>query len=281
MLLALSQRFYLLNLYRVYKWIKTIMIVASLCLLFSPNGALAIEDAEEESSSNRVDDPFADYSEFENPISEQRDILFFKTSRFITIGGFFGGRIILGEERMYTGDWIGFGFFVGYFLTLETSIQFSFLRSDHPSAFGGSDGSQRRFITDYTTFSLGIKYYVNTDRLIKPISFFNPYFIASGVYGIKGHRGILEPDESPNQSDRVIKLETPSSAGAKFGGGIEIRILKYLQLGLQVDFAYIPFGDEGTITTPTLGDEDGSSKQEIYTATGDFLNVFTFISFNF
>lgn len=254
------------------------VLLCFVCLHLFLWTSISFSETLQESGELDHNDPFIDYSEFDSSALERADVEFFKTGRFINFGVYGGGRVLLGEVTRYTRSWWGFGFFIAYFLNLNTSLQFSFLNSDHPSAYPIShEGSTEviRAITTYRTFDLSLKYYINPQKLVRAVAFFNPHFFAGGTFGVNVNRTHFDDNSQPTRLSQ-------KGFGAKIGAGLEVRLFKALQIGTQIDFAYIQFDQEGQRSSFKVNDQDEDTQSlTIEWPVGDFFNTFVYLGYSF
>ena len=186
-------------------------------------------------------DPFTDYSDFETPEDEAKDIRFFKRGRFLTVGLFGGMRFFTGALRNHLDiETPNFGFFLSYFVNLTTALQFSSLFSSHkfflrheslPAPHHALEGHM-----DFFTFGLDLKYYFDKERLIPFIAFFNPYVIVG--FSLTLRPALLY------ERDAAAADPNTKGYGIRSGFGIEINIAKRFYIGLLGDFNYTTFPDE-------------------------------------
>lgn len=182
-------------------------------------------------------DPFADYSEFDEAQDEEADINFFRNGRFVTIG-------FLGGVRGFTGGLSemyqpapSFGLYLSYFFDLRFAAQFGFLTSDHTfylkSPVSGKEG---RGNVGITSFSLDLKYYINTQNVTKGLGKFNPYFIG----------GFSRVDRTTTL-DKVTGFGKEGAMGFDVGMGIELPMMRNkMYFGAQGMYQLINFSNENT-----------------------------------
>ena len=181
-------------------------------------------------------DPFADYSEFDEAQDEEADINFFRNGRFVTVG-------FLGGMRGFTGGLMdmyqpspAFGLYLSYFFDLRFAAQFGFLTSDHSFKVSGPSGQAGRGNVGITTFSLDLKYYINTQNVTKGLGKFNPYFIG----------GFSRVDRTTTLQD-VSGFGKEGAMGFDFGAGIELPMMRNkMYFGAQAMYQMINFSNENS-----------------------------------
>ena len=190
-------------------------------------------------------DPFIDYSEYDNNGDEEADLNFFKNGRQFTahfIGGFTGLTGELGS-KLYDSN-INYGLGLSFFMDLRLAIQFHYLLSNHNFEF--SDGINTiKGSSKFNDLGISIKYYINTQNIIRNLAKLNPYAILGFSYFNRVTSTALET------SVNDIFDETPGY-GANFGVGFEIQMTnKKFYLGGEAIYQLVTFADEGTeIETP-------------------------------
>ena len=208
-------------------------------VIFLSSGALA----EEKTDEMEAYDPFTDYSEFENPEEEDRNIRFFKGERFFSIGFYGGMRFFTGQMvHLLKPGFFNVGAFINYFINLTTSLQFTFLHGSHDFFLKRPDIETLQARFGYHNFGVDIKHHFDKKKLIPFIAFFNPYVFIGCTY-TRRPGDLFEADE------RIRNIT--GSFGARAGLGIEIHFSKKFFMGILGDFNYVTFEDEG-IPIPAL-----------------------------
>ncbi len=215
---------------------KLLTLIFSMVFLFSlPLSTAFADDAY---------DPFIDYSEYEDNGDEEADINFFKNGRQFTlhfIGGLTGLTGELGS-KLYDSN-ISYGLGVNFFMDLRLAVQFHYIISNHNFNFNDGvqdiDGS-----SNFNDLGLSIKYYINTQNVIRNLAKLNPYAMLGFSY-------VNRETKSATQSDSQI-FDSTRGYGAVFGGGFEIQMSnKKFYIGGEATYSLITFEDEGTeIVTP-------------------------------
>jgi hypothetical protein len=181
-------------------------------------------------------DPFADYSEFDEAQDEEADINFFHNGRFVTLG-FIGGMrgFTSGLGTMYRPA-TSFGLFLSYFFDLRFALQFSFNTSSHGFHIGAPNHVDANGDIGISSFSLDIKYYINTQNVTKGLAKFNPYIIA----------GFGRVDRTTN----IQNVEGFGKEGAMafdLGAGIELPMMRNkMFFGAQGLYQMVNFQDKNT-----------------------------------
>ena len=203
---------------------------------FKASSPLLIAEKSDNTQEMDAYDPFTDYSEFENPEDEAKDIRFFKKGRFLSIGIYGGMRFFTGTMSRHLDYRVpNFGFFFSYFFNLTSAFQFSSLFSSHPFTLEhqGVPPIQGNF--DHYSYSLDFKYYLDKEKLIPFIAFFNPHIIL----GFTVTRRAAFLFESTGRADRLI-----NGYGFRSGLGLEMNFSKRFYTGVYGDFNYTTFPDE-------------------------------------
>ncbi len=193
-------------------------------------------------------DPFADYSEFDEAQEEEADINFFRNGRFVTVG-FIGGMrgFTGGLSEMYKPS-TAFGLYLSYFFDLRFALQFSFLTSDHNfSITSKQSGQTGRGNVGITSFSLDLKYYINTQNVTKGLAKFNPYLIG----------GFSRVDRTTTIQD-VSGFGKEGAMGFDLGAGIELPMLRNkMYFGGQAMYQLINFANENSEVVFSNSDRTG------------------------
>lgn len=132
-------------------------------------------------------DPFADYNEFSIIKEAEQDINFFNDGRFISLGVWLQNSQPTGNLDQIYGGATGIYVFMTYFFDLRFALQFTLGYQDHIYQVSGNNVSLQSS-SSFRNLAIGIKYYVNPDRIIYALSKFNPYLIV-GVGLTKEQRG--------------------------------------------------------------------------------------------
>lgn len=178
-------------------------------------------------------DPFSDYSETDQTIDEEADIYFFRNGRLVTMNLQVGMRHFTGTlARLYTPA-LAYGLGLTYFFDMRFAGHLAFSTSDHAYGFSTQNGSVTGNVG--TTFlSFDLKYFLNTDHLIRPVADLNPYWLVGF-----------------NQTYRTLRItgfdeaSRDSALGLNLGAGIEKFILRRrAYVGFQVVYRYFNFRDE-------------------------------------
>jgi len=206
--------------------------------------------------------PFIDYQEFEDNVTEQKDINFFQNGRALNINLLLGYEAITFNMRQLYGDSpTALGFSVGFFFDLNFALYIGGLlpHSHYSSLFGTTPA----FSTIHTDF----KYYLNKQHLIKSAAkWLNPYLVFGPFWLSIGKHNINDVQSQPSPINTNLQGPTPqegnpaSSAtpvldaavlggnftafGFKLGAGLEIPFVKQTYIGLEVSYLYTNLDQE-------------------------------------
>lgn len=199
----------------------------------------------QEPTQSEVDesfDPFADYNEYEQQSEEEEDINFLRNGRYLTIAFLGGYRSFIGGgfTQAYKGN-LTYGAEFSYFFNLQLAMGLSYMISDHNVGFTSyTNESFTNPKTAYTgsvnmqAIDFHMKYYFNTDNVTKGLADLNPYGVLGTAYNIRTY-----------SLDQTLAASPDQVWGFKFGGGIEVPILKHKgYMGLQANYRYVQFPDE-------------------------------------
>ncbi len=210
-------------------------------------------------------DPFADYSEYDQTAQEESDIYFLRHGRMVNIAISGGLRSFTDVLKTLYSSGPTYGLAINYFFDLRFAGYMGFLTGDHAFQLT-TDTTQLNGNISMTFMSLGLKYYFDTDFLIRPIAQLNPYW-----------------NVGLNQSYRTLSLSSSdtsaqdSTLGLEVGVGIEIPILRNeAYFGLQSSYRYFSFKDE----TQNLIDPDSLLPINVK-PSGDSLDILVHLGLNF
>ncbi len=201
-------------------------------------------------------DPFIDYGEFQDNVTEQESINFFQKGRTLNISILTGYEAITFNIRQIYGDSPGtIGVSIGFFFDLNFAIHVSgmFPHPHYNSLLGTSP--------TFSSINIDFKYYFKKQKLIKSAAdFFSPYFIFGpfslkiGNYNIQDAQtkqpavptnlpgstptGLNNQPQSPPNSSDVSTLGDFKSIGFKLGVGIEVPCIKQTYIGAEVSYLY-------------------------------------------
>jgi len=199
-------------------------------------------------NANDAYDPFIDYSEYDDNGDEEADVNFFKNGRQFTlhfVGGYTGLTGNLGSQLYESA--VNYGLGLNFFLDLRMAIQLQYLTSNHNLSFK-SAGQVIKGSSDFTDISMNLKYYINTQNIIRNLAKLNPYVIIGFAY-------ISRETASTDSGDSLFD-KTPGY-GANLGGGIEYQLSnKKFYVGAEGVYSLVSFKDEGSEIIP---DSTGSA----------------------
>lgn len=208
-------------------------------------------------------DPFIDYSEFDDNGDEEADINFFKNGRLFSASLVLGYTGFTGELANIYDPNVNFGVNVNFFLSLSSALQIQYLTSSHNLNVEANGGSFSASST-YTDISGGLKYYVNTQNIIRQLAKLNPYFLLTVSY----------VSRSSAQADSEV-LEKTTGFGLNIGGGIELALTKKFFIGVEGGYNLLSMQDEATEIVDDQGNGTG-----IFPA-GDLYRLLITIGSNF
>lgn len=217
-----------------------------------------------ESSIRKAYDPFIDYTEFQDTVTEQQNINFFQSGRSLSLNLFGGYESVTLTMRELYGDSFNFlGASIAFFFDLNISFQISvgFPRTH----FNSITQSSHSFSSYYFDF----KYYFNRQNLVKGLSFLNPYVtfgpfflriklpiidspqiiagtpggpppIAIGLSVQNQFQGAPQNTVAPPTRNKEEQHLTGdhTAYGLKIGLGVEIPLIKQVYMGLEANFYY-------------------------------------------
>lgn len=199
--------------------------------------------------------PFIDYSEFEDSVSEKENILFFQKGRALSLSVFAGYEAVTPTIRQIYGDSPSLiGAAITIFIDLRFALQVSgaFPRSHYNSLLNSSP--------NFSNAGLDFKYYINKQKLTKKVSeIINPYFIAGPFWFHIGDYNLN--NSAPTTPVVPIITSTPTTTtgtapaadltslegatlqnfqalGLKVGAGLEVSLFKNTFVGLEISYLY-------------------------------------------
>ena len=212
-----------------------------------------------------VFNPFIDYSELQDKVSEEESINFFEHGRSLTVIAYGGYEAItLNISHIYGDAPAVFGVALSFFFDLNFAMQINitFPRSHYNSLLLSHP--------NFSSYGLDFKYYFNKQYLVKGIAKLNPYIIFGpfwlNINGYINNPAALPPVApipppnlpgqppagTPPDSIPLTPPTTPgggeptsieesqvfdfSAFGAKIGLGIEIPLIKKTYLGLEIAY---------------------------------------------
>ena len=190
-------------------------------------------------------DPFIDYSEFDDNGDEEADINFFKNGRLFTaslVVGYTGFTGVLGQ--IYDPN-VSFGVNVNFFLSLRTALQIQYLTSSHNLLLNANGGNFSASST-YSDISGGLKYYMNTQNIIRQLAQLNPYALLN----------VSHVSRTSAQADSEV-LEKTTGFGLAIGGGIELALTKKFFIGVEGVYNLVSMQDEATEIVDDQGNGTG------------------------
>ncbi len=208
-------------------------------------------------------DPFIDYGEFQDNVTEQESINFFQKGRSLNINVLLGYEAITFNMRQIYGDSPGvIGVSIGFFFDLNFALHIGGL-------FPHSHYNSILSITDlFSTMNLDFKYYFNKQKLTKSVAeFLNPYIIfgpfwfkitnpnikdvsnkqniPTNLPGATPQSNVRQPPSTLNNTD-ISTLSDFTSIGFKLGVGVEVPFIKKTYLGFEMAYLYTNLQNENT-----------------------------------
>lgn len=236
------------------------LIWLGLIPLLFPTKAFSTEFNQLLAQSEAAFDPFIDYGEFQDNVTEEENIIFFQSGRSLNLSLLGGYEAVTFNIAQIYGDTpFAVGMAGSFFFDLHFAFQISgFFPYGHYNSLLGSTAQ-------FTHFGIDLKYYLNKQYTNKDKDFFNPY-ISFGPFwlNIKNHIPSLPdtnpqnintpapnptPGETPagtnpnpnrttiNNSDRRA-VDSFKSFGAKIAIGFEIPLIKQTFIGAEASYLY-------------------------------------------
>ena len=199
-------------------------------------------------NTNKTFDPFIDYGEFQDNVTEEESLSFFQYGRSISIlltGGYegitFNMRQIYGDSLFFVG--LNISFFIDFHIAFQLSGMFP---TGHYNSLVNTTWS-------FFHYGLDIKYYWHKQYLNEEQKFLNPYLIAGPfIFNVKASLTNRQSDQipivtSPTQNDlsqEEINLANKNfkwDLGLKTGVGLEVNLLDPLFISFEVTHLYTNF----------------------------------------
>ena len=189
-------------------------------------------------------DPFIDYGEFQDDVTEEESINFFHYGRSISIALAGGYEAVTFNIRQLYGDTGFVGVNASFFLDLRFAIQVSgvFPSGHHSSLYNTP--------FHFAHYGLDLKYYWNRQYLNKDRDFFSPYVIF-GPFHLNTKSPIPRPQQTitpnpQNQQQPQTNLSqqerktvaSHNSAGIKIGFGFELALIQQSFIGFEITYLY-------------------------------------------
>ena len=252
-------------------------------------------------------DPFIDYGDFQDNVTEEENINFFKNGRAINLSLFGGYEAVTFNMRQIYGDApLSLGIALSFFIDLRFAFQaHGLFPYRHYNSLTSS-------MDTFSRYGMDLKYYLNRQYLNKNASFFNPYFtfgpfwieVKYELFNGSGTRSNIpiisqptNPQTSPvNKSNDKAAVGPFRAFGAKLGLGVEIPLIKQSFIGAEVSYLYtnLPFENadlSGLNSTPISNNPNQFLIQRLqfpnrpelsgYRFLGDLLNFFILFGVNF
>ena len=215
--------------------------------------------------NSTVFNPFIDYSELKDRVSEEESINFFEHGRSLTVIAYGGYEAItFNISNIYGDSPTVFGAALSFFFDLNFAMQvgISFPRGHYNSLLQSQ--------TTFSNYNLDFKYYFKRQYLVKSVAKLSPYIIFGpfwlNLYGYRNlppHQGAgaptatadkpavslappagatpTAPSTDPNQPPTELEdtqVFDFSAVGAKIGLGVEIPLIKQTYIGLEVAYLF-------------------------------------------
>ncbi len=200
----------------------------------SSNSIFFVQNESNEPTDYNIDayDPFTDYSDFEGDADEEEDIYFFRHGRFFEIGVSTGYKFYTGRLGQAWHPNVPIGFFLSYFFNLNLALHIAYVYANHTFNLKGSGIPENGNISS-NDFTLGIKYFFNTQNMTRGLSPLNPYIT---INFLQFWRKFSLPSS--------ISTNTESATGISVGLGFEIPVSRSLFLGFEAAYKYFSIEDE-------------------------------------
>ena len=196
-------------------------------------------------NTNKTFDPFIDYGEFQDNITEEESLSFFQYGRSISIiltGGYegvtFNMRQIYGDSLFFVG--LNISFFIDFHIAFQLSGMFP---TGHYNSLFNTTWS-------FFHYGLDIKYYWHKQYLNEEQKFLNPYLIAGPfIFNVKsslpkkedGIPIVTSPSQILSETERGLGTQIEQDLGLKTGIGLEVNLLDPLFISFEVIHLYTNF----------------------------------------
>lgn len=262
-------------------------------------------------------DPFIDYGEFQDEVTEEESINFFHYGRSLALALTGGYEALTFNIRQIYGDAAFVGVNASFFLDLRFAIQLSgvFPTGHYNSLFNSS--------FPFAHYGLDLKYYWNRQYLNKDKDFFSPYVLfgpfqlnirfplppsPQALISQTPAQNPQNPDQppitqpSPQQNQGLSAEErraiaSYNAAGVKIGFGFELALIQNSFFGFEVSYLYTVLQNESEdlsiLNLPPLPQNNNSqnllerlqfpNRPEVqgYRFYGDLLNIGFLFGINF
>lgn len=219
----------------------------------------------DESEADDNFDPFSDYSEYVETTEEEADINFFRTGRLLNMslhGGFRNFTDTLGQLNA---PGLTYGLGLTYFFDLRFAGYLGFSTSDHDYTYTYNNQT-RQGSTSISFLSFDLKYYLDTDVLVKPLSELNPYWFVGFNQTFRGQ-----------SLAGLTGIARDSALGLELGVGLEVPILRNQAfMGFQFTYRQFSFTDE---RQPLI--DFVNAQQTNITPNGDAYDLLFLLGLNF
>ena len=195
-------------------------------------------------------DPFIDYGEFQDEVTEEESINFFHYGRSLTIALAGGYEAVTFNIRQIYGDASFVGLNATFFLDLRFAVQLSgvFPTGHYNSLFNTA--------FPFAHYGLDLKYYWNRQYLNKDKDFFSPYVLFGPFHlNIKSNFPLppqaiqRQPIQQQNQQSpaggatapsplEVKSIQSYNAAGVKIGFGFELALIQQSFIGFEFSYLY-------------------------------------------
>ena len=217
-------------------------------------------------------DPFIDYGEFQDEVTEEESINFFQYGRSLSLAFMGGYEAITFNIRQIYGDSGFLGINATFFLDLRFAIQLSgvFPTGHYNSLYNTS--------FPFAHYGLDLKYYWNRQYLSKDRDFFSPYVIF-GPFQLNIKSSLPRPPMTvPQQTGQAGQtgqnlsalerqaIASYNAAGIKAGIGFELALIQQSFIGFEFTYLYTVLQHENTdlsqLELPPLA--QGNNNQNIF-----------------
>ena len=224
--------------------------------VFAEKNLFKIQNSQFLAQNDSTFDPFIDYGEFQDDVTEQENINFFQNGRSLNLSILGGYEAVTWNIGQIYGDSpLVFGMAISFFFDLHFAFQINgfFPYGHYNSLFNNT--------AQFSHYGIDLKYYLNKQYIGKNADFFNPYF-SFGPFWINLKNQLPQSSTpqkigiitTPNpKTDPPQNPETPtpkpgnlekeavgsfSAFGAKIGLGFEMPLIKQTFIGAEISYLY-------------------------------------------
>ena len=255
--------------------------------------------------SDSAFDPFIDYGDFQDEVTEENTINFFQQGRSFSLALSGGYEAMSFNLRQIYGDAPFFGAHIGFFVDFHFAFQLSgvFPVSHYNSLYSSN--------FKISHLGLDFKYYWNrqymdeSEDIINPYIVFGPFWLnidSSSVLDSSAKNNPPSSNTIPLNSNPLVQDEREAlgsfnSAGVKVGIGLELALIQQSFIGFELSYLYTALQNENEdlskLDLPPLNPAVGPKtfvqnlqfpdrpQVEGYRFYGDLVNFGVFFGLNF